>query len=112
MNLPEFPDPRRTQSHFCAADARARNRYGDENFRFANVVVIQEIDSAGFEVIDVQSPSANRNGNAELMFLIALAMKRFEGSWIAGHGHLRQQAQHWSGERHQRRRLVKPAPES
>ena len=51
---------------------------GKEDVGGSDVVVVEKIGDVGFEVIGVEDPSAVRDGDAELMFFIALAVERDE----------------------------------
>jgi hypothetical protein len=86
MSLTSIPEPRGAQRHFRGANPRSRHGNRDKNVGLADVVVVEEVYAARFEIVDVQSPTANRNRDAELMLLIALAMQRLERSRVAGHG--------------------------
>ena len=51
---------------------------GKEDAGSADVVVVEKIVDIGFEVVGVEHPSAVRDGDAELMFFVALAVERNE----------------------------------
>ena len=63
--------------------------------------MIEEITSIGFEVVGVESPSAIRNGYTELMFFVALTLKRDETA-IVGSAEIKQR----TGNGNQRWRLI------
>ena len=67
-------DARRAQRDFPSANDRLGNRDGEEEIGFADVVVIEEIDNVGAESIGVEDPAVERDGYAELMFFVALAV--------------------------------------
>ena len=71
-------DAGRTQREFPSANQGLGNGDGKENIRRSDVVVVEEIRDVGLEVIGVEYPSAVRDGNAELMFFVALAGQRDE----------------------------------
>ena len=54
---------------------RLCNGDGEKQIRFANVAVIEEVDDVGAEVIGVESPAAERDGHAELVLFVALAVQ-------------------------------------
>src|SRR5271156_4878657 len=58
--------------HLPALNQCSLHRYRDEDARFPNIAVIEEIVSARFESISVQQPSAKRYLQPELMLLIPL----------------------------------------
>ena len=49
---------------------------GKEDVGGADVVVVEKIGDIGFEGIGVEDPSAVRDGDAELMLFVALAVER------------------------------------
>ena len=100
-------DARRTQRGFPAANHGLRHGDGEKQVGFANVVVVEEIHDVGAEVVGVEHPSAIGDGDAELMFFIALAVERDESQAI-GVGKLQQGA----GRCDERRGLVVVAVES
>ena len=54
-----------------------------EKFGFADVVVIEKIRGARFESVDIESPAAQRNRQAELVLFVALAVQRNEADILA-----------------------------
>ena len=94
-------DARRTQRQLPAANQRRLNGDGKEEIRFADVVVVKKVHDPGAEGIGIEHPAAIRNGDAELIFFIALAMQRNKSQccWL---GKLQQR----TGGGDQRRRLV------
>ena len=78
MHLRAIPDARRANGEFGAANPRFRDGDRNEDARFADIVVVEEIHAARFEVVDVERPAANRNRDAELMLFIAFAVQRRE----------------------------------
>jgi len=53
--------------------------------------MVEEIFRPGEEVVGVESPAAQGNSDAKLMFFVALAMKRDETQVLAG-GELQQRS--------------------
>ncbi len=51
----------------------------DKDIRFADVIVVEEISSARFEIVNIERPAANGNGHAELVLFVALSMERSKG---------------------------------
>src|ERR1035437_4409448 len=49
---------------------------GKEDVGSPDVVVVEKIRDIGFEGVGVEDPSAVRNGDAELMFFVALTVER------------------------------------
>src|ERR1700690_2063292 len=94
-------DAGRAQRGFPAADYRLAYGDGKEEVGFADIVVVEEIDYVGAEVVGVENPSAVGDGYAELMFFVALAVERDEPQAV-GVGKLQQRA----GGGDERRRLV------
>ena len=78
MQLTSVPETRGAKRNLRAANARSGNGDGDENVGLSDIVVVEKVYAAGFEIVDVQSPAANRDRHAELMFFVALAMQRNE----------------------------------
>ena len=52
----------------------------EEDVGRSDVVVVEKIGDIGFEGIGVEDPSAVRDGDAELMFFIALTVERQEAA--------------------------------
>ena len=71
-NLPAVCDARRTQRQLPAPHFGQVNRNRQTESR-PKTVVIEEIAGVGLEVIDVEYPSAIRNGHTELVLFVALA---------------------------------------
>ena len=106
MKLAAMRDARRAQRELPAANHGLVDRDGEEEIRFADVVVVEEIYDVGAEGVGVEHPSAIRDGDAELMLFVALAVQRNE-SQIVGVGKLQQR----TGRGDERRRLVVVAVE-
>ena len=106
MNLCPVREPRRTKREFPAIDPRLVDREREEEIRFANHLVIEEIAGAGLEGVGVNRPPAKRDDDAELVFLVSLSGKR-DKSAVACCAEFEER----SGGRHQWRRLVKVAVE-
>src|SRR6202007_3146936 len=83
VNLATVVDARGGQREFPAADARALNGNRDENFGVVEIVVIEKVPGAGEEVVGIDGPTAQGNGKAELVFFVALAVKRYESQVLA-----------------------------
>ena len=66
MELAAIPEARRAQRQFRAANQSSVDRDGNEDVGFADVVVIEEIFGAGFEIVGIERPAANGNRDAEL----------------------------------------------
>ena len=107
IELGAMANARGAQREFPTVDARALDGYGKEDLGVVEIVVIKEVSGAGEEIIGVEGPAAEGDSDAELMFFIALAMKRDEAQ-ILGAGRLQERA----GNREQRRRLIKMAIEA
>src|ERR1700678_2583675 len=74
--------------------------------RFADIVVIKKVHNVGAEVVGIEYPSMKRNGYAELMLFVPLAMQRNEAK-VVGIGKFNQRA----GRSDQRRSLIVMAVE-
>ena len=70
--------PRRAHRDLRAADDRAQIGQRDENAGVADDIVIQKIARAGVEIVHIERPSAKRNGQADVVLDIALALQRNE----------------------------------
>ena len=77
MDLAATRNPRRPESKFPPANNSLGNRDGNAG-PGTDAAMIEEITSVGFEVVDVNRPTAVWNVYSELMLFIALAMKRDE----------------------------------
>ena len=97
---------RRAKGKFPASTDGMGDRNGKARPR-SDAAMIEEIMSVGFEVVDVNSPSTIRNVYAELMLLVALALKRDEAA-IVGFAEIQQRTRNGN----QRRRLIVVAVES
>src|ERR1700719_4211297 len=95
---------RRTQSEFPAVDAHALDGYRKEQIRVVEIVVIEKVGCASEEVIRVDGPASEGNGYAELMFFVALSMKRSKSKILVGC-----RLQERAGKRQEGRRLIKVA---
>jgi len=69
-------DAGRAQGEFPPANQGLGNGEGKEDVGGSDVVVVEKIADVGLEVIGVEDPSAVRDGDAELMFLVALTVER------------------------------------
>ncbi len=75
MQLSAVSEARRAEREFPAANDSLRDGDGEEDAGGADVVVVEEILDVGAEVVGVENPSAVRDGDAELMFFVALAVQ-------------------------------------
>src|SRR5271154_3464601 len=107
INLRAIFDARGTQCQFPAFDARALNGYGNKQLGILKIIMVKEICGQGLEIVCVDGPAAEGNGDAELVFFVALAVQRNEAQVLVG-GELQQRA----GDGLQRRRLIKVAVKS
>src|ERR1700722_813931 len=76
-------DARRAKSCLPSSNHRLGNGDGEKEVGFADIVVVKKIHHVGAEVIDIEYPSAQRDGHTELVFFIAFPMESDE-SKIAG----------------------------
>ena len=85
MNLGAVGEARRTEGDFPAADNGSFDGEREEEIRFADYVVIEEIVDAGTERVGVDDPSPIRDGYAELEFFVSFAVERGESAaaWCA-----------------------------
>ena len=74
MKLAAVPEVRRAQREFPALNHGVGPGNGPEDEGFADVVVIEPVVGAGFEVIGIESPTVDGDGDTELPFDIALAV--------------------------------------
>src|SRR5208283_3445893 len=75
VNLSAMGKAGRAQREFPSANQGLGNGEGEEDVGGSDVVVVEKIGSLGFEVVGVKDPSTVRNGDAELMFFVALAVE-------------------------------------
>ena len=68
----------RAEGEFPSSNQGLGDCEGEEDIGGANVVVVQKIGDVGLEGIGVEDPSAVRDGDAVLMFFVALPGKRQE----------------------------------
>src|ERR1700723_108602 len=111
MRLAPVPKPRGAKGQLGSANARIRQSDRDENVRLADIVVVEKIYAASFEIVAVQQPAANGDRDSQLMFFTAFAMKGLKGSRVAGSRDALKKTEKRPGKGHQRRRLIKVAPE-
>src|ERR1700736_4587056 len=76
VNLSAVDEQRRAEGEFPSTNNRLSNRKGKEYVRFADVAVIEEIVGVGLKGVGIESPTAIGDGDAELMFFVALAVQR------------------------------------
>lgn len=84
VNLCAIANARRTQRQFPAIDARALNRDGNEEVGIVEIVVVEEIPCQRLKIVGINRPPVKRNGHAELVLLVALAMQRHESQALVG----------------------------
>src|SRR5262249_46832218 len=65
-----------THRGFIAHDARALNGEGNKEIGIADRVVVKVIVRTGAEIVKIEGPAMRRNGQADLVLLIALAPQR------------------------------------
>lgn len=75
-------EQRRAEGEFPSTNDCLRNRQRKENVRFADVAVIKEIVGVGLKCVGIDRPTAVGDGDAELMFFVALAVQRNEGEIV------------------------------
>src|SRR5689334_2780881 len=86
---------------FPSPDARVLNRQGQENIGASERVVIEEIVSDSPEVVDLETPIANRYRDAELALFVAFSVQREEAE-----ASLESEVEQGAGNCFERRRLV------
>ena len=79
VQLDAVGDAGRAQGELPGADEGVGDGDGKEDVGGADVVVVEKIGDIGFEGVGVEDKSAERDGDAELMFFVALAMERDDG---------------------------------
>src|SRR5690349_4043829 len=102
MDLRSAPQPGRAQCQLPAANQGLIDGEREENIRFSDIVVIEKIGDARFEIVDIERPILVRNCHAELIFGITLAAQRNECEILAVH-----KIQDRSRYRKRRRLLIK-----
>src|ERR1035437_10997628 len=73
-------DARRPHRQFPSANKGLVDGERKEKIGFSKGVVVEEVMRAGAEGVGVERPSAKRDGDAELMLFVALAMERNESA--------------------------------
>ena len=76
VKLDTMGNTRRAQRELPCLNHGLGNGEGKEDVGSSDVVVVEKIGDIGFEGIGVENPSAVRDGDAELMFLVALTVER------------------------------------
>ena len=104
VNVSAVPKLWGAQGQLPTLNAGAINRKREENVGFANAAVIKEISDLGVEVVSIDDPATERNGNAELALFIALAMEGEEAKIVVVH-----ELEQRSRGSYQRRRLIELA---
>src|SRR5450432_1312001 len=107
VDLGAVGEARGTESHFPSADDGSFDGEREEEIRFADHVVIEEVVDASAEAVAVDHPSAIRNRHAELEFFVAFAVECGESAAARG-AEVDQRAR--GG--HQRRGLIEVAVEA
>src|SRR5580700_8341542 len=85
MELSERPGPGRSNGDFGSTDQGAVDRDGKEDVRVAHRIVVEEIRGPRLEPVAVQRPAPNRDGQAQLVFFIALAVQGNEPEVLRRH---------------------------
>src|SRR4029077_7385439 len=107
IKLGAMMDAGRAKRKLPPADPRTLDGDREKDVRVVEVVVIEEIFCAGQEIVGVEGPSMERNGDHILLFFIPFAVQRNE-TQIAIGGLLQERAR--NGEK--RRGLIKVAVKS
>src|SRR5215469_3228461 len=107
MELPSVPQARRTQSEFRTLDQRLVPSERPEKIGLADIAVIQPVVSPSLKMVGGKFPTSERDGDAELIFFIALPVQRREREIFAV-----REVEQRSRSREQRGRLVEMAVES
>src|ERR1700683_3816849 len=76
--LQAAPEAGRAHGKFCGLYQGAGDCDRQKNVRIADRIMIEEVPDLVAEVVNVDGPSAHRNCDAELEFLVALPMQRQE----------------------------------
>ena len=82
MKLGAVGNARRSQRQLPAADEGLSNREREEEVGFSEDVVVEEIVGAGAESVGVERPSAEGDGDPELVLFVPLAVERNEAARI------------------------------
>jgi hypothetical protein len=80
VNLDAVREAGRAQGEFPSANQGLGNGNGEKDVRRSDIVVVKKIGDVGLEVIGVEDPPAERDGNAELMFFVAFTGERQEAA--------------------------------
>src|SRR5579863_3313334 len=75
MHLSPMRETRGPQRQFPPPNHSLRDRDGKEDAGSTDVVVVEKINHIGAKIVRVDYPSVIRNGDAKLMFLVALAVE-------------------------------------
>ena len=75
MHLQATPETRRVQREFPCLNQRPGKRQRKEDVGFSDIVVIEEVGSAGLKRVYVQRPAAVRDADAELVFLVSFPVQ-------------------------------------
>src|SRR5580692_1895290 len=86
MDLRSFPEARRPQSQFPAADERFRQSDGYEDVGFAEIIVIEKIIGSRAKSVGVERPALVGHGDSKLIFFVAFAVQRSKGVSLALRG--------------------------
>ena len=84
VNLGAMGEARGTQRDLPAADEGSFDGQREEEIRFADHVVIEEIVDARSETVGVDDPAAVGDGHPELEFFVAFAVERGESTVVRG----------------------------
>ena len=74
IELGTVAETRRAKREFPSVNARALNGKRKKEIGVVEIVVIEEVFRASEEIIGVKSPAAERDGEAELVLFVALAV--------------------------------------
>src|SRR5215470_3578769 len=86
IDLAAIADVRGAQSKFPAVDARAFDGDGEKEVGIVEIVVVEEVSGAGEEIAGVERPPVKRDGDAELVLLVAFAVKRDKAAVLIAGG--------------------------
>ena len=78
VELRAAPDPRGAKRQLPPVDARTLHRQRKKQVGVVEIVMVEKVFRPCEEVIGVKCPAAERNGYAELMCFVTLAIKRNE----------------------------------
>src|SRR6266481_3929848 len=106
MRASDTPQARRAQRKLPATDERSVNSDRKKCVGVSDGVMVKKVFYVSAKFVRIKRPSAEWDSHPELVFFIALAVKRNETQVLAGN-----ESQQWAGNRKQRR-LVEVAIET